>query len=312
VLSDPKKRAAYDSGGFAGVAGYAPEDLFRGVDFGDLFGGLNFDFGFGAGLFDRFFRRPQAGPPRGDNVEVELRVPFERVARGGDEEVRFAHTQVCAACHGSGAKAGTSPRACSGCGGTGEERVTTRKGNVAMQRISTCRVCHGRGELIDNPCPECSGRGQTQREERLTVSIPIGVEEGMALRIAGRGEPSREPAGTAGDLYVVVRTAPDPRFERDGADLWHTEVLAIPDAVLGTTLKVPTLDAPVEVRVAPGTQPGAVLRVRGKGLPHFGVKRRGDLYLRLQVEVPQRLTAAERTLYERLRAQARATQGVVS
>jgi molecular chaperone DnaJ len=312
VLSDPQKRAAYDSGGFAGVAGYAPEDLFRGVNFEDLFGGLNFDFGFGGGLFDRFFQRPRAGPPRGANTEVELRVPLERVARGGEEEVRFTRMQACAACHGSGAKAGTSPRACSACGGTGEERVTTRKGNVAMQRISTCSACHGRGQFIDDPCPECSGRGQMQREEHLTVSIPIGVEEGMALRIAGRGEPSPEPAGTVGDLYVVVRTAPDPRFERDGADLWRTELLSIPDAVLGTTLKVPTLSAPVEVRVAPGTQPGAVLRVRGKGLPHFGVKRRGDLYLRVQVEVPQRLTPAERALYERLRAQSHTTQGAVS
>ena len=312
MLSDPKKRAAYDSGGFAGVAGYAPEDLFRGVNFEDLFGGLNFDFGFGGGLFDRFFGRRRTGPPRGDNIEVELRVSLERVARGGDEEVRFTRTQPCAACHGSGAKAGTSPRACSACGGTGEERVTTRKGNVAMQRISTCRVCHGRRQFIDHPCSECGGRGQVEREERLTVSIPIGVEEGMALRIAGRGERSSEPMGGTGDLYVVVRTAPDSRFERDGADLWRTESLSIPDAVLGTTLTVPTLNAPVEVRVAPGTQPGAVLRVRGKGLPHFGVKRRGDLYLRLQVEVPQRLTAAERALYERLRAQSHAAQATIS
>jgi molecular chaperone DnaJ len=180
-----------------------------------------------------------------------------------------------------------------------------------MQRISTCRVCAGRGRLIDHPCPECGGRGEAEREERLTVAIPSGAEEGLALRVPGRGEPSREPAGTPGDLYVIVRTAPDPRFERNGADLWRTEMLAVPDAVLGTTLKVPTLEAPVELRVPAGTQPDAVLRVRGKGLPHFGTKRRGDLHIRVQVAVPQRLSAAERSLYERLRAQSRSARGAV-
>jgi molecular chaperone DnaJ len=301
VLSDAGKRAEYDRGGFVGVAGYAPEDLFRGANFEDLFGGLN--FGFGGDLFERFFGRQRAGPPRGENIEVNLRVPLERVARGGEEDVRFARTLTCPACHGSGSRPGTAPRECSACRGTGEERVETRKDNIAMYRIKPCPVCNGRGQFNDNPCAECSGLGEVRREERLKVSIPIGVEDGMALRVAGMGQPSREPGGQPGDLYVVVQTAADSLFERSGADLWRIETVGIPDAVLGATLRVPTLEKPVELRIAPGTQPGAVLRLRGKGLPHFGARRRGDLYIRLQVRVPERLTATQRELYERLRTQ---------
>jgi molecular chaperone DnaJ len=139
------------------------------------------------------------------------------------------------------------------------------------------------------------------RDETLTVTIPVGVEEGMALRIPGRGMPSREAGGTPGDLFVVVRSAPDHRFERRGADLWRDETVPAVEAILGTTLEVPTLGAPTTVAVPPGTQPDTVLRLRGKGLPEFGGGRRGDLYLRLRVHIPEQLSAAERKLYEQLR-----------
>jgi molecular chaperone DnaJ len=306
VLSDPRKRAEYDARGFEGVAGFSREDLFGGIDFEDLFGGLNFDFGSGGGLFDHFFHRRQTGPVRGANIEVELVVPLQRVASGGEEKVRLPYQTACSACHGSGAAAGTQPRTCSACNGTGQQttrrRETRDKSNVLIQQISICPVCFGRGSVIDKPCPSCAGTGKTEHEEILSVKIPVGVEEGMALRIPGRGMPSKGPGGQPGDLFVVVRSAPDPRFERDGADLWRSETIAVADAVLGTKLKVPTLDHPAEVTIPPGTQPDAVLRVRGKGLPAFGVSQYGDLFLRIRVHIPECPSTEERELYQRLRS----------
>jgi molecular chaperone DnaJ len=299
ILSDPKKRKEYDTAGFAGVAGFTPEDLFSGIDFGDIFGGLGFDLG--ESLFDRFFRRRPAGPPRGANLEVTVEVPLERVVTGGSETVRVARPTTCPACHGSRAKAGTAPRRCAACGGTGQHVMSRREGGVMFQKITPCVACGGQGRVIDHPCPDCRGQGEVERDETLTINIPLGVEEGMALRVPGHGLPSREPGGVPGDLYVVVRSVADPRFERDGTDLWRMEKVRIADAVLGTSLEVPTLDGPVTVTIPPGTQPDAVLRVRGKGLPEFGGKERGDLYLRVRVHVPDRLATEERKLWERLR-----------
>ena len=301
ILSDPKKRADYDAGGFAGVAGFSPEDLFSGIDFGEIFGGLGFDFGRG-GLFDRFFRRRRTGPPRGANLEVELLVALDRVASGGEETLRLRRSAVCSRCKGSGAKAGTLPKPCEVCGGSGQQITRQRRGGVHLQRITTCAGCNGRGSVIEKPCDACGGRGEVERDETLTVKIPAGVEEGMALRIPARGEPTREPGGVAGDLFVIVHTAPDPRFERHGVDLWRAESVQIADAALGTDVEVPTLGKAATVKVPPGTQPGSVLRLRGKGLPHFGGTGRGDLFLRVDVVVPDRLTSEERKLFERLRA----------
>jgi molecular chaperone DnaJ len=303
VLSDPKKRSEYDAAGFAGVAGFTPEDLFGGINFDEIFGGLGFDFGFGGGgLFDRFFRRRRAGPARGENLEVTVQVPLERVLTRGKETVRFTRRQPCPACRGSGAKTGTQPRRCEACGGTGHRATSRREGGVMFQSITPCAACRGRGQTIDQPCPDCNGQGEVEREETLTVNVPAGVEEGMALRIPGHGLPSREANGAAGDLFVVVRSAPDPRFERDGINLWHRQELLVADAALGTSLEVPTLNGHLKVTIPPGTQPNSVLRLRGKGLPEFGGKKRGDLYLRVDVRIPEKLRAEERKLWERLRA----------
>lgn len=306
VLSDPKKRAEYDARGFAGVAGYSSEDLFGGIDFGDLFRDLGFglDLG-GETLFDRFFRRRRAVPARGADIEVQLVVPLERIHRGGEETVRYTRAVVCPVCHGSGAAPGTRPRRCPDCGGSGR-KVVTRGGHrgeteIQFQQITVCPTCGGRGEIIDTPCPECGGSGQVEREEQLAVKVPVGAEEGMVLRVPAHGLPSQEPGGVAGDLYVIVRSAADPRFERLGADLWRTETIEVADAVLGTTRKVPTLNGAVEVKVPAGTQPDEVLRLRGRGLTAFGGGR-GDLNLRIRVRIPERPSARERELYESLRA----------
>jgi molecular chaperone DnaJ len=169
-----------------------------------------------------------------------------------------------------------------------------------VRQIQTCSSCQGRGEIIEQQCPACEGRGTVERAESLTVNVPVGVEDGVALRVPGHGMPSEAKGGVPGDLYVVIRSAPDARFTRDGADLWRTEALSIPEAVLGTQRKVPTLDGSVDVTIPPGTQPDAVLRLARKGLPEFGTTRRGDLYLRLQVQIPRQLTQKQRELYTAL------------
>ena len=303
VLSDPKKRAEYDARGFAGVAGFSQQDLFGGINFEDIFGGLNFDFG-GGSPFEGFFHRRRAEPPRGANIEVDLLVPLERVASGGEEQVRLSRPVPCTACHGTGAEGGAAPRRCDACGGSGRltHRRQDKKEHVLIQQISTCPACHGQGSIIEHPCSKCRGSGEMEKEDVLTVKIPQGVEEGMALRISGKGMLGPGPGGVNGDLFVVVRTRRDPRFERAGADLLRQESLSLTDAVLGAALKVPTLDGSASVSVPPGTQPGAVLRLKGKGLPEFGSARHGDLYLRIEVRVPEQLTSEERELYERLRA----------
>ncbi|NIR31125.1 MAG: J domain-containing protein [Gammaproteobacteria bacterium] len=309
VLSDPKKRAEYDTRGFPGVADFTAEDLFGGIDFGDIFGdvGFDLDFGFGGGgLFDRLFRHRRAGPSRGRDLEVKVVIPLETILHGGEETVRYSRPVTCTRCQGSGAEPGTAPRQCVTCGGTGRKVVTRGErrgeGSIRFQSITTCPDCDGVGTIIDKPCRECRGRGQVAREESLKVIIPAGAEEGMALRIPRHGFPSSDSRGLPGDLFVVVSSAADVRFTRSGADLWRTETLSVAEAVLGTELDVPTLDGMAKVTVPPGTQPDEVLRLRGKGLPEYGGLGRGNLNLRIQVRIPDRLTTEERELYQRLRA----------
>ena len=308
ILSDPKKRAEYDARGFAGVSGFSAEDLFAGVDFGDIFGdmGFGFDFG-GGGLFGDLFRRRRQprGPAKGGDLEVRLVVPLETINNGGDETVHFNRPVTCATCNGTGAKPGTEPRTCTACNGSGQQ-VTTRKeskeqGTISFQQVTTCPVCRGQGTFVDHPCERCHGSGEINQDDKLKVTIPAGIDEGTALRIPGHGLPSHEPGGPPGDLYVLVRSKPDARFERHGADLWRHELLQIPDAVLGTKIMVPTLDGQVEVKVPAGSQPDEVLRLKGKGLPVFGAPMRGDLKIRLQVHIPKKLTSAEKELYTQLR-----------
>jgi molecular chaperone DnaJ len=305
ILSDPKKRADYDARGFAGVAGFSREDLFGGINFEDIFGGLNFDFGFGGSTpFDTFFHRRRQGPARGANIEVDVVVPLERVASGGEEVIRLRRPALCPACRGSGETGGATPPPCDRCAGTGRVTHSRRnhKEHVLIQQITPCPACQGRGRKLEHPCPQCHGQGQVEQEESLTVKIPVGAEEGLALRIPGKGMPSRDSGGAPGDLFTVVRSLPDPRFQRMGADLLRHETIALTDAVLGTTLEVPTLNGAASVTVPAGTQPDTVLRLKDKGLPAFGEASHGDLYLRIGVQVPTGLTQRERELFEEIRA----------
>lgn len=304
ILSDTKKRADYDARGFAGIGDVSEQDLFSGINFEDIFSGLNFGFGIGS-PFESFFHRGRPRSLHGSNVDVDLLISLERVATGGEETLRLSRPVSCQACHGVGSKDGVAPKKCAACGGTGHITHSRREKNdhVLIQQITICPDCNGRGSIIEQPCPVCGGSGETEQEESLSVKIPQGIEEGMALRIPGKGMPSPDAKGLPGDLLVVVRTRHDPRFLREGADLIRQESIQLVDAVLGTTLKVPTLDgsATVTVTVPPGTQPGAVLRLKNKGLPEFGSGKRGVMYLRIEVKVPEKISGEERELYERLR-----------
>lgn len=309
VLVDPERRRDYDAQGFASVAGFSQDDLLRGVDLADLLGGLGFDqshrhAGAGGGLFDAAFGQRHASPPRGDNIEVELQIALDRVVRGGEEAVALVRTAFCTACQGSGARTGTQPRTCPSCQGAGSQTTRTRRtegrGEVIVQHITPCTDCEGTGHLIDDPCPQCQGSGKTTTRDTLMVTVPVGVEEGMVLRVPGQGQPCSQPGGIHGDLFVTVLTRHDARFSRSGTDLWRSETLTVPEAVLGTVRQIPTLDATETVTLSAGTQPDTVMRLVGRGLPEFGRPGRGDLYLRWHVHVPVDPGPRERALYEQL------------
>lgn len=296
VLSDAKKRAEYDARGFSGMSDFTQDDLFGGINFDDLFGGFNFE-----SPFQGFFHRKPAGPPQGANIEMEHYITLSRVVQGGDEQLTLRRPVSCSSCRGTGVAGGAEPKPCEACHGSGHVTSSRHKDQVLIRQINICSVCHGRGSLITDPCQQCHGSGSVKQEENLTISIPQGVKEGMVLRIAGKGMPSPDDKGYAGDLFVTVRTMPDARFERSGADLIHRKTITLTDAVLGVELSVPTLEKNVNVSIPPGTQPAAVLRLKGLGLPALGGARNGDLYLHLSVHIPEKITAEERELYQRLR-----------
>ena len=300
VLSDPAKRASYDAQGSAGLAGATAEDLWGGIDFADIFGSGAAVFG---SLFERLFRAARGGPPRGQDVHLDLVISLEEVLTGGTQEVTIRRPGPCPRCAGSGSRPGTAPRRCPGCGGTGQRAVASRRGPLMVRQVTTCPECAGRGQVIDHPCPACEASGRALREEKVTIGIPPGIPEGATLRLAGHGMPSPMPGGPPGDAYASIRTRADPRFTRDGADLWHELHIQAPDAALGVTAAVPVPEGQARVRVPPGTQPGSVLRVEGRGLPRYGGHGRGSLNLTVILDIPRRLSARQRQLYEQLRAE---------
>ena len=247
---------------------------------------------------------PPPGVKRGQDLEAVLKVALERVAQGGEENLVLNRPETCPSCHGSGGQDGAERRRCPACQGTGHLTHGQRYAGQPLptQRITPCSTCYGRGSLIDCPCVACRGTGTIAREETLKITIPRGVTDDMVLRIAGKGMPSGDATGSAGDLLVLVQTQRDPRFARDGANLLHREAIALTDAVLGTTREVPTLgETFTRVLIPPGTQPETVLHLPDRGLPVLGSDDYGELQVHIEVQVPERLSHEERALYERLR-----------
>ena len=306
VVGDPEKRKEYDEvrrlgpmggmfggpgAGDAGTGGFRFEDV---GDLGDVLGGL----------FGRARRRGGAGaggvrgtgPHRGQDLEAELHLSFEDAVHGLTTTVHLTSDAACSTCHGTGARPGTTPRTCPICNGRGV--VDDNQGFFSFS--SPCPECAGRGYTVDEPCPTCRGSGVERRPREVKVRIPAGVDDGQRIRLRGRGGPGRN-GGPAGDLYVTVRVASHPLFGRRGNDLIITVPITFPEAALGATVAVPTLDgAPVRVRIPGGTRSGRTFRVRGKGVP--GRRRTGDLLVTVEVAVPQKLSAEERRVVEALAA----------
>ena len=294
ILKDPDKRAAYDRfghaafehGGPGGPAGFGAD---VGSAFSDLFEGI---FGMGAG-------RGRSGRERGADLRYNMEIRLEEAYSGKTAHVRIPTSVTCESCSGSGAKAGTRPKACPSCGGQG--RIRHAQGFFTLER--TCPNCQGRGQVIDNPCQACSGSGRVTRERTLSVNIPPGVEDGTRIRLAGEGEAGVR-GGPTGDLYIFLSISGHPFFQREGADLHCRVPISMVTAALGGEFEVPTIDGTnTRVKVPEGTQSGRRFRVQGKGMPVLRSKQAGDMYIQVLVETPQKLTKRQRELlseFERL------------
>jgi molecular chaperone DnaJ len=296
VLSDPEKRKMYDQFGHAAVDGSAgaPGGGFRGGQGFEGFGGLGDIFG---DLFEEAFSggRRRAGTQPGHDLRVDKEVTLTEVLTGVDVTLDVPNYQACDVCKGSGAKAGTGHKKCPDCQGKGQIRIS--QGFFTMAQ--TCGRCRGFGEIIESPCQGCGGTGRVHRNRKVKVRIPPGVENGTTLRISGAGEAGERGAG-AGDLYVVVRVAEDRRFERDGANLFRDHSISFMLAALGGEVEVESLEAPVRLKIPAGTQPGTHFRISGHGLPNLKSRARGDLYVRVQVNVPKKLTKEQKKLIQDL------------
>ena len=293
ILSDPKKRREYDNGGGVfGGGGFDP-DAFRGGNFGgglgdilsDLFGG-GAGGGPGAGT-----RAPRA--QRGRDLETDVHISFEQAMEGAQVPVAVTVSAPCPTCGGTGAKPGTQPTVCSRCQGRGIES----QGQGLFSISQPCSKCGGTGTEIKDPCATCHGSGQTRQVKRYRANVPAGVKDGSRVRLPGKGEAGRR-GGPAGDLYVQVKVRPDDLFGRSGDDLTLTVPITIAEAVLGTDLKVPTLDGPVTLRVPPGTPAGRKLRARGKGVVRKEGQA-GDLIVTVDVQIPPGVTGEAKDALEK-------------
>jgi molecular chaperone DnaJ len=297
VLSDPQKRQTYDQLGHAGFdQRYSSEDIFRGADFDSVFR----DMGFGD-IFRTFFGGGGFGERinRGQDLAVDLQITLEEAARGTEKEIEIPRTEKCDVCGGSGARPGTSARVCPTCGGSGQVQNMRKSGFATYVQVGVCPTCKGKGRLIDSPCPNCHGTGRVRKRRKITVKVPAGIDEGNQLRLRGEGEMASED-GEAGDLYVVIHVSQNPQFIREGDDLWHVAMISFPQAALGADISVPTLEGPATVKIQPGTQVGATITLKGRGMPRFRAYGRGDLHVRVGISVPERLTSQQKALLEQL------------
>jgi molecular chaperone DnaJ len=296
VLSDPQKRQAYDQFGHAGVGAGGPGGFggggfegFGGGDFGDIFGDLFENVFSGQGGGRRGGARARSN--RGEDLQVRLTVTLHDALTGTQKSLKVPRTQTCQKCTGSGARKGTSSKTCPQCKGSGS--IHFRQGFFSLSQ--TCSRCQGAGQVIEHPCDACGGQGKVRNNEPITVRIPPGVQEGTALRVSGSGD-AGSFGGPAGDLYVVIHFEADARFERRDDDLLSEQKISITEAALGSEVEVPALEGKVTLRIPPGTQTGTTFRVKQHGIPHLNGRGRGDLLVRVVVEVPTSLNARQKEL----------------
>ncbi|MCD6200971.1 MAG: molecular chaperone DnaJ [Bacteroidales bacterium] len=296
VLGNPDKRARYDQFGHAGVgsssgfgSGMNIDDIFE--HFGDIFGDLGFG-GFSGG-------HSSSRRSRGSNIRIKVKLTLEEIAHGAKKKVKVRKDIPCSACAGTGAKDGTSYTTCPTCNGRGQ---VTRVMNTFLGRMQTttaCPTCNGQGRIIQEKCPVCHGTGVVRGEEVISINIPAGVEDGMQLSLNSQGNASRS-GGLKGDLIVLIEEIEHPELIRDGKNLIYPLYLSIAQAAIGTQVEVPAVDGKIKIKVDPGTQPGKILRIRGKGLPDIHGYGRGDLLIYVNVWIPKNLSREEKRILEKL------------
>lgn len=301
VLSDPDKRSRYDRYGHSGVGGSAGggfgggmsmDDIFS--HFGDIFGGFGGFSGFGGS--GRSSRRVN----KGSNLRVKVSLTLAEIAKGVEKKIKVKKYVSCTHCNGTGAAGGTAYSTCSTCRGTGQVTRITNTILGQMHQTTSCPTCHGEGTVITQSCTHCNGEGLVRQEEIVTIQIPAGVENGMQLSVSGKGNAARR-GGINGDLIILIQEEPHPELTRDGGDLIYNLLLSVPDAILGSTVEIPTVEGKVKVKIDSGTQPGKILRLKGKGLPEINSYGQGDLLVKINVFIPKDLTKEEVKLVEKLR-----------
>ncbi|NLD19937.1 MAG: molecular chaperone DnaJ [Clostridiales bacterium] len=304
VLSDPEKKGKYDkfghagvdpnsgfgggAGGFGGFGGF--EDIFD--MFGGAFGGGFGGFGGGGGSRGR-----RNGPKKGSDLQKNIVIEFTEAAFGTKKQIRINKYVKCKTCDGTGATPGTSKKQCPKCGGTGEVRTSQRTPLGTFQSVSPCPDCNGTGEINESPCKDCGGSGKVRDNVTISVNIPAGVDNDSVIPIRGQGEPGIN-GGPDGDLYIVITVKPHKLFERKGQDLWLEIPIAFNQAALGDEIVVPTLEGKVSYKVPAGTQPGTVFRLKNKGIQGVRGNKKGDLYVKVTLEVPSKLNAKQKKAIE--------------
>lgn len=309
VLSNPDKKARYDQFGHAGMSGAAGgggfsgggmsmEDIFS--NFGDIFGDL-FGGGFGGGGF-HYSSRGGGGRRRpitqGSNLRIKVSLTLKEIADGVTKKIKVSKYVTCTHCGGSGAKDANSYSTCTTCNGTGQVHRVQNSIFGQMQTVTTCPHCGGEGRTITNKCPHCMGEGIVKGEEIVSIEIPKGVAEGMQMSISGKGNAAPR-GGIPGDLLVIIHETEHPDLIRDGSNLLYEKYLTLSEAVLGTSIEVITIDGKARIKVEPGTQPGKVLRLRGKGLPVFRSGQKGDLLVSINIWIPKKLNEEEKKAFEK-------------
>ncbi|MCK5775092.1 MAG: molecular chaperone DnaJ [Bacteroidales bacterium] len=300
VLSNADKKSRYDQFGHAGVGGASGgggyggggmnmEDIFS--HFGDIFGG-----GFGGGGFGGGGGRRRVN--RGSNLRIKVKLTLEEVAKGAEKKIKVNKYIDCKTCHGSGAE-GNGRTTCSTCNGSGQITKIVNSFLGQMQTASTCPHCGGEGEIITHKCKTCHGNGIVKGEEVISIKIPAGVSDGMQLSMSGKGNAAAR-GGVPGDLIILIEEIPHAEIERDGVNLLHDHFISFTDAAMGTTIEVPTIEGKARVKIAAGTQPGKVLRLKGKGIPDINRYGSGDLLITINVWVPKKLDPSEREMLQKL------------
>lgn len=297
VLSDPEQKSKYDRFGHAGVDpnGFAGGGGFGGFggfeDIFDMFGSA-FGGGFGGGG-----SRRNNGPRKGSDIQKTMTIDFEEAAFGVKKQIRLTKNVKCKNCGGTGAAPGTSKKTCPRCGGSGEIRTQQQTPLGVFQSVSPCPDCNGTGEINESPCPDCGGTGRVRDTVTITINIPAGVDNDSVIPVRGQGEPGIN-GGPDGDLYIVLNVRPHKLFERRGQDLWLEIPITFNQAALGDEIVVPTLEEKVSYKIPAGTQPGTVFRLKGKGIKNVRGGRKGDLYVKVSLEVPTKLNKKQKKAVE--------------